>query len=159
MTKPVVFVIGATGSIGTATVTSLAGKYADKVEIWAGVWNPDKADKLKPLAGVRPPWEIINWYRDSSWSKCPLDSHSCYRESDSTCLVASKEGWILEWSSCPPSAFPFSWIVIQCIQRHHFEWGDYLYCPIDPEKTFNAIAAEDAGNASATILVAISTRQ
>ena len=52
MSKPVVFVIGATGSIGSATITALAAKYADKVEIQAGVRNPDKADKLKAIAGI-----------------------------------------------------------------------------------------------------------
>ena len=50
--KPLVFVIGATGLIGTATLTALAEKYADKVEIRAGVRNPDKADKLKAIAGI-----------------------------------------------------------------------------------------------------------
>ena len=52
MGKPVVLVIGASGNIGTATVAALAAKYADKVEIRAGVRNPDKADKLKAIAGV-----------------------------------------------------------------------------------------------------------
>ena len=40
--KPVVLVTGASGSIGAATVSVLAEKYADKVEIRAGVRNPDK---------------------------------------------------------------------------------------------------------------------
>ena len=44
--------IGASGYIGTATVAALAAKYADKVEVGAGVRNPDKADKLKAIAGV-----------------------------------------------------------------------------------------------------------
>ena len=52
MGKPVVLVIGASGNIGTATVAALSAKYADKVEIHAGVRNPDKADKLKTIAGV-----------------------------------------------------------------------------------------------------------
>ena len=52
MSKPVVFVIGATGNIGSATVTALAEKYTDKVEIRAGVRIPDKADKLKAIAGI-----------------------------------------------------------------------------------------------------------
>ena len=47
MAKPVVFVIGASGLIGSATVQALSAKYSDKVEIRAGVRNPDKADKLK----------------------------------------------------------------------------------------------------------------
>lgn len=50
--KPVVFVLGASGSIGVATVQSLSSKFAEKVEIRAGVRNPDKADKLKEISGV-----------------------------------------------------------------------------------------------------------
>ena len=52
MGKPVVFVIGASGNIGTAAVQSLAKKYSDKVEIRAGVRIPDKADKLRTIPGV-----------------------------------------------------------------------------------------------------------
>ena len=52
MSKPVVFVIGASGNIGAATVAALSSKYADKVEIRAGVRNPESADKLKGLNGV-----------------------------------------------------------------------------------------------------------
>ena len=51
MVKPVVFVIGASGNIGQATIQALSSKYADILEIRAGVRNPDKADKLK-LPGV-----------------------------------------------------------------------------------------------------------
>ena len=49
MGKPVVFVIGASGNIGAATVTALAARYADKLEIRAGARNPDK---LKLPTGV-----------------------------------------------------------------------------------------------------------
>ena len=52
MSKPVVFVIGATGNAGSATVKSLSARFSDKLEIRAGVRNPDKADKLKGLKGV-----------------------------------------------------------------------------------------------------------
>ena len=52
MSKPVIFVIGATGNVGTATVQALSDKYAGQFDIRAGVRNPDKADKLKALAGV-----------------------------------------------------------------------------------------------------------
>ena len=51
MAKPVIFVIGASGNIGTATVSVLSAKYSDKFDIRAGVRNPEKADKLK-LPGV-----------------------------------------------------------------------------------------------------------
>ena len=47
MAKPVVFVIGASGNIGSATVQALSVKYSGKVEIRAGVRNPDKAETLK----------------------------------------------------------------------------------------------------------------
>ena len=50
MSKPVVFVIGASGNVGAATVAALSSKYADKVEIRAGVRNPESA--LKGLSGV-----------------------------------------------------------------------------------------------------------
>ena len=52
MSKPIVFVIGASGNVGSATVQVLAEKYASKVEIRAGVRNPDKADRLKAIAGI-----------------------------------------------------------------------------------------------------------
>ena len=49
-----VFVIGASGNVGVATVTTLSEKYADRVEVKAGVRNPDadKASKLKALPNV-----------------------------------------------------------------------------------------------------------
>ena len=52
VSKPVVFVIGASGNVGTATITSLSAKHADKVEIRAGVRNPEKAEKLKAIPNV-----------------------------------------------------------------------------------------------------------
>ena len=52
MSKPVVLVIGATGNVGSATIKILSAKYAERVDIRAGVRNPDKAEKLKSLAGV-----------------------------------------------------------------------------------------------------------
>ena len=52
MSKPVVFVIGASGNVGSATVQALAEKYATKVEIRAGARNPEKADKLKIIFGI-----------------------------------------------------------------------------------------------------------
>ena len=52
MSKAVIFVIGATGKVGTATVTSLSAKYADKIDIRAGVHNLEKAEKLKAVPNV-----------------------------------------------------------------------------------------------------------
>lgn len=51
-TKPVVFVIGASGLIGSATVQALATKYTEQVEIKAGVRSPDTAERLKGINGV-----------------------------------------------------------------------------------------------------------
>ena len=50
--KPVVFVIGASGTIGMATVQALADRYAGKVEIRAGTRCPDKADMLKAIPNI-----------------------------------------------------------------------------------------------------------
>jgi len=53
MSKPVVFVMGASGNIGSATVSALSSRYSDAVEIRAGVRNPEKADNLKTLQNVK----------------------------------------------------------------------------------------------------------
>ncbi len=52
MSKPLVFVIGASGKIGSATVRNLSSKYREKVDIKAGVRNPENAESLKDLPGV-----------------------------------------------------------------------------------------------------------
>ena len=52
MAKPIVFVIGASGQVGSATVQALSTRFSDKLDIRAGVRNPDKADKLKGIKGV-----------------------------------------------------------------------------------------------------------
>ena len=51
-TKPVVFVIGASGTIGKATVQALSLGYGQKLHIKAGVRNPEKAKELNELVGV-----------------------------------------------------------------------------------------------------------
>lgn len=50
--KPVVFVIGASGKIGSATLSALAGKYAETVEIRAGTRDPDKVPDSIKVPGV-----------------------------------------------------------------------------------------------------------
>ena len=52
MAKPVVFVIGASGLVGSSTLKVLSEKYSDTVEIRAGVRNPNKAENLKSLLNV-----------------------------------------------------------------------------------------------------------
>ena len=52
MSKPVVFVIGTSGSVGIATLKSLSDNHADKVEIRAGVRNPEKEKNLKEISSV-----------------------------------------------------------------------------------------------------------
>ena len=46
------FVVGASGNVGTATIKILSSKYRDKLRIKAGVRNPEKALFLKDLPGV-----------------------------------------------------------------------------------------------------------
>ena len=53
MSKPVVFVIGATGNVGSATVQALSAKYASPVEIRAGVRNPDKLKSISNVSVVK----------------------------------------------------------------------------------------------------------
>jgi uncharacterized protein YbjT (DUF2867 family) len=52
MPKRVIFVIGATGSIGSSTVAGLSTIFGDKLEIRAGVCDLKKAEKLRSLQGV-----------------------------------------------------------------------------------------------------------
>ena len=51
MAKPVVFVIGASGKVGTATVRALAESYSTQVEIRAGTRKPDTTH-LRDIPGV-----------------------------------------------------------------------------------------------------------
>jgi len=52
MSKPTVFVIGASGNVGTATLKALSSKFRSTLKIKAGVRNPEKAQSLKDLPGV-----------------------------------------------------------------------------------------------------------
>ena len=52
MTKPVVFVLGASGKVGAAAVTALSDKYSDKFDIRAGV-RDDTSERAKHLTGLR----------------------------------------------------------------------------------------------------------
>eukprot|EP00118_Oscarella_pearsei_P001024 m.311823 g.311823 ORF g.311823 m.311823 type:complete len:296 (+) comp157351_c0_seq1:74-961(+) len=52
MSKSIVFVMGTSGFIGRATVKLLSAKYADKLDIRAGVRAPEKAATLQGLPGV-----------------------------------------------------------------------------------------------------------
>lgn len=52
MAKPVVFVIGASGNVGKATVKALSATYGRKLDIKAGVRQPGKATDMSSLVGV-----------------------------------------------------------------------------------------------------------
>ena len=54
MSKPTVFVLGCSGSIGSATVRALSRKYSDTLNILAGTRDtaPEKAASLRSLPGV-----------------------------------------------------------------------------------------------------------
>ena len=51
--KPIILVTGSSGNIGSATVSVLAARYADKVEIRAGVRNPDKIPARPNVTAVK----------------------------------------------------------------------------------------------------------
>ena len=52
MSKSRVFVIGASGNVGKATINALARNYGEKLEIRAGVRNPEKVAEFTSLRGV-----------------------------------------------------------------------------------------------------------
>lgn len=52
MSKPKVFVIGASGNCGKSTLNALSKNYADKLEIVAGVRKPENVVEYKSLRGV-----------------------------------------------------------------------------------------------------------
>ena len=53
MTKSVVFVLGASGMVGKATVNALSKNFGEKLDIRAGVRNPEKVAEFKTLQGVK----------------------------------------------------------------------------------------------------------
>ena len=53
MTKSVVFVLGASGMVGKATVNALSKNFGEKLDIRAGVRNPAKVPEFKSLQGVK----------------------------------------------------------------------------------------------------------
>jgi uncharacterized protein YbjT (DUF2867 family) len=52
MSKSRVFVIGASGNVGKATINALARNYGEKLDIRAGVRNPEKVAEFTSLQGV-----------------------------------------------------------------------------------------------------------
>ena len=52
MSKSIVFVVGSSGNVGKATVNALSKHYGEKLDIRAGVRNPDKVAAFKFLQGV-----------------------------------------------------------------------------------------------------------
>ena len=52
MSKSRVFVMGASGNVGKATVNALARNYGEKLDIRAGVRNPEKVPEFQSLQGV-----------------------------------------------------------------------------------------------------------
>ena len=50
--KPVVFVIGASGTVGSATISALAARYSETVDIRAGTRDPDKVPDSIKAPGV-----------------------------------------------------------------------------------------------------------
>ena len=188
MAKPVVFVIGANGNIGASTVMALSTKYADKVEIRAGVRNPEKADKIKSLEGVTVVQATMGDEKleqvlsgvDTLFINTP-GAPNRVSLATSTAELAKKAGVKHVVFVSIPSAkvtdtifgrqfaeiegaisklgIPYTVISIPSFFENYWQYKSTIanqgkiFCPVDPEKSFAAIAVEDAGKATAAILV------
>ena len=189
MTKPVVFVIGASGNIGSATVQALSTRFSDKLDIRAGVRNPDKADKLKGVKGVTViraemgvKGELVNTFKgvDALYIVTPPTENRV--ELVTTTAEAAKEAGvkhILVVSGCiaanPNTGFGKQFIDIEVAisklgvsytilrlpmfleillsYKSTIQESSQFYLPVDPTKHLSFVAVEDAGVASAVILV------
>ncbi len=185
---PVVFVIGATGGVGSATVTSLSTKYADKVDIRAGVRNPDKAEKFKSLAGVKiiqatmgnPGLVGILTGVDVLYIVTPATENRAQLASstaESAKIAGVKHIAVVSIPFADKSdtifgrqfseievnisklGVAYTIIRLPFFTDNHWNFKTTIvgqgaiYTPVDPEQLFEAVALDDAGNASAEILV------
>ena len=190
MSKPIIFIIGATGSIGAATVTALSSKYADKVDIRAGVRSLEKADKIRNLPGVQVVQATMG---DEKLSETLQGVDTLYVVTPSTknraeltiataeqakkagvkhigvVSVASADKFTTDIiighqfveieKKVSELGVPYIFIRLPSFYENYWGFKDTIkgegaiYSPIDPEKPFTAVAAEDAGKASAEILV------
>lgn len=180
MAKSVVFVMGASGNIGSATVAALAAKYADKVEIRAGVRDPAKADKLKSLAQVKIVQATMGDKEklpgilkgvDALFIVTPGAQNRLQLVVDTA--VAANEAGVkhLLMISAPPATVPAMEDAMDklSLSRTYIKlpyfidnlWGlketissqGVISCSADPDKPFIVVSAEDAGVAGAAILV------
>ena len=179
--------IGATGNIGFATLASLSSKYADKVQIRAGVRNPDheKTERIRYFPGVQVVQATMG---DARLSETLQNIDILYIVTPnaenrvelvlSTAEQAKKAGVKhIAVVTIPPSDYtifgrqcleiegkisklgvPYTFIRLQILTESFLAFRDSIvgqgtiYSPIDPEKPFLILAAEDAGKAAAEIL-------
>ena len=187
MSKPVVFVIGATGSIGAATVTALSSKYADKVDIRAGVRSPEKADKIRNLPGVQVVQATMG---DEKLSETLQGVDTLYVVTPPTINRAELAIGTAEQAKkagvkhigvvsiaiddkdkitfqrqfaeiekeVSKTGLSYTFIRLPAFIDNYWALKDMIaggtiYSSVDPQKPFIAVAAEDAGKASAEVLV------
>ncbi|KAL5481888.1 hypothetical protein EMCRGX_G022152 [Ephydatia muelleri] len=169
MAKPVVFVIGASGSVGAATVTALSAKYADKVEIRAGVRNPEAADKLKGLNGVTLVAAEMGGDRDKlvttlrgvdalfivtpgtkARAELAISTAEAARDAGVKFLLVVS----VLTADLTDTIFgaQFSKLESAVAQLDTIKGHSAFYSPVDPDKPFTPVVVSDAGNAAAAIL-------
>ena len=180
--KPVLFVTGASGNIGFATVAALSSKYAEKVEIRAGVRNPDheKAEKIRNLPGVQVVRATMG---DASLSETLQGVHVLFIvtppvENDVEVVMATAEeakkagvkhivaigrdrhgeGPQVD-GEIPKLGVPYTVVILPFFMENYWAFKDSIvsqgkiFNPVDPEKSYSTVVVEDAGKAVAEILV------
>ena len=188
MSKPIVFVIGATGNIGAATVTALSSKYADKVDIRAGVRSLEKADKIRNLPGVQVVQatmgdeklsetlqgvDTLYVVTPSTKNRAELTIATAEQakkagvkhigvvsvpSADTTDIIIGRQFAEIE-KKVTELGVPYIFIRLPSFNENYWVFKDTIkgdgaiFSPVDPEKPYTTVAGEDAGKASAEILV------
>ncbi|KAL5481913.1 hypothetical protein EMCRGX_G022188 [Ephydatia muelleri] len=171
MAKPVVFVIGASGNVGAATVTALSAKYADKVEIRAGVRNPEAADKLKGLNGVTlvaaemggDREKLVTTLRGVDALFIVTPGTKDRAELAISTAEAARDAGVEVSSGCQRAdgrsdEHRLRFLRLPLFVENYWGFKDTIkghsafYSPVDPDKPFTPVVVSDAGNAAAAIL-------
>ena len=188
MSKPIVFVIGATGNIGAATVTALSSKYADKVDIRAGVRSLEKADKIRNLPGVQVVQatmgdeklsetlqgvDTLYVVTPSTKNRAELTIATAEQakkagvkhigvvsvpSADTTDIIIGRQFAEIE-KKVTELGVPYIFIRLPSFNENYWVFKDTIkgdgaiFSPVDPEKPYTTVTGEDAGKASAEILV------
>ena len=186
--KRVIFIIGASGNVGASTVASLSAIVGSKIDIRAGVRDPEKAEKIKSLAGVTVVQATMG---DDKLAQLLLGVDILYIVTPgaenrvqltlSTAWLAKTAGvkYIVVVSVLTADLYrtkfgrhfteiegkiskigvPYTFIRLPLFTENFWSFKDAIvslggiFCPADPEKPFTTVAVEDAGSASANILL------